>query len=76
MLCKKVFKNIGTMLMKVNAALRLVAGVMIIISLLLTHFVHPYWLYFTIFIAVNLIQSAFTRWCPMMSILKKVGLEE
>ncbi|MFT4939185.1 MAG: hypothetical protein ACI88A_002219 [Paraglaciecola sp.] len=62
--------------MKVNAALRLVAGVMILISLLLTYFVHPNWLYFTIFIAVNLIQSAFTHWCPMMTILKKSGLEE
>lgn len=62
--------------MKVNQALRLVAGVMILISLLLTYFVHPNWLYFTIFIALNLIQSAFTRWCPMMAILKKVGLEE
>ncbi|MFT5675408.1 MAG: hypothetical protein ACI808_001339 [Paraglaciecola sp.] len=62
--------------MKVNAALRLVAGVMILISLLLTYFVHPNWLYFTIFIAVNLIQSAFTHWCPMMTILKKSGLKE
>ena len=62
--------------MKVNAALRLVAGVMILISLLLTYFVHPNWMYFTIFIALNLIQSAFTHWCPMMTILKKSGLEE
>jgi hypothetical protein len=62
--------------MKINEALRLVAGVMILISLLLTYLVHPNWLYFTIFIAVNLIQSAFTRWCPMMTILKKSGLEE
>lgn len=62
--------------MKVNAALRLVAGVMILLSLALTYFVHANWLYFTIFIAVNLIQSAFTNWCPMMTILKKVGLEE
>jgi hypothetical protein len=61
--------------MKVNQALRFVAGVMILISLLLTYFVHPNWLYFTIFIALNLIQSAFTRWCPMMAILKKIGLE-
>ncbi|MFT5313409.1 MAG: hypothetical protein ACI8Z9_001899 [Paraglaciecola sp.] len=62
--------------MKVNAALRLVAGVMILVSLVLSYFVHANWLYFTIFIAVNLIQSAFTNWCPMMTILKKVGLEE
>ena len=62
--------------MKVNAALRLVAGVMILVSLLLSYFVHPNWLYFTTFIAANLIQSAFTHWCPMMTILKKTGLKE
>jgi hypothetical protein len=62
--------------MTVNAALRLVAGVMILISLLLTYFVHPDWMFFTIFIALNLIQSAFTRWCPMISILKKAGLRD
>ena len=62
--------------MKINAALRLVAGVMILLSLVLTYFVHANWLYFTIFIAVNLIQSAFSNWCPMMSILKKAGLKE
>lgn len=62
--------------MKVNAALRLVAGVMVLLSLVLTYFVNAYWLLLTIFIAVNLIQSSFTSWCPMMTILKKAGLEE
>ncbi|MFQ3234796.1 MAG: hypothetical protein ACI9C4_000347 [Paraglaciecola sp.] len=62
--------------MKVNQALRLVAGVMILLSLGLTYFVHPNWMYFTVFIALNLIQSAFTNWCPMMTILKKSGLED
>jgi hypothetical protein len=62
--------------MKVNAALRLVAGIMILLSLALTYFVHANWMYFTAFIAVNLIQSSFTNWCPMMTILKKSGLKE
>lgn len=62
--------------MKVNQALRLVAGVMILLSLGLTYFVHPNWMYFTVFIAINLIQSAFTNWCPMMTILRKSGLED
>jgi hypothetical protein len=62
--------------MKVNQALRLVAGVMILLSLGLTYFVHPNWMYFTVFIALNLIQSAFTKWCPMMTILRKSGLED
>lgn len=62
--------------MKVNDALRLIAGVMLIVSLLLTHFVHPNWVFFTLFIAMNLLQSAFTKWCPMMTILRKFGLED
>lgn len=62
--------------MRVNAALRLVAGVMILISLALTYFVHTNWVWLTVFIAVNLIQSAYTKWCPMMSILRKAGLQE
>jgi hypothetical protein len=62
--------------MNVNQALRLVAGIMILVSLVLTYFVHPNWMYFTVFIAANLIQSAFTKWCPMMTILRKLGLQD
>ncbi|WP_372766296.1 DUF2892 domain-containing protein [Pseudoalteromonas sp.] len=62
--------------MKVNDALRLIAGVMLIVSLLLTLFAHPNWVFFTLFIAINLLQSAFTKWCPMMTILRKFGLED
>lgn len=59
-----------------HQALRLIAGVMILVSLGLTVFVHPNWVFFTVFIALNLIQSAFTKWCPMITILKKAGLKE
>ncbi|TMO44993.1 YgaP family membrane protein [Pseudoalteromonas ruthenica] len=62
--------------MNISAALRLIAGVMVLISLLLAHFVDYNWLFFTVFIALNLIQSAFSGWCPMMYILKKLGMEE
>ena len=62
--------------MTINSALRLIAGVMVLISLALTHFVHPNWVFFTIFIAANLIQSSFTNWCPMITILKKAGVKE
>ncbi|MDR9425966.1 MAG: DUF2892 domain-containing protein [Marinobacter sp.] len=62
--------------MTVNEGLRLMAGVFTLISILLAHFVNPYWLLFTGFIALNLIQSAFTKWCPAMVILKKLGLKE
>jgi len=62
--------------MTVNEGLRLMAGVFTLISILLAHYVSPYWLLFTGFIALNLIQSSFTKWCPAMVILKKLGLKE
>lgn len=54
--------------------LRGIAGFFILISLVLTHFVSPYWILLTAFIGLNLFQSALTNWCPMMWILKKLGL--
>ncbi|MFT2090757.1 DUF2892 domain-containing protein [Paraglaciecola sp. 2405UD69-4] len=62
--------------MKLHAMLRLIAGVFILISLALSHWVHPNWVYLSIVIGLNLIQSAFTLWCPMISILQKLGVEE
>lgn len=61
--------------MDVNQWLRAVAGVLILLSVGLGHFVSPYWFLFTAFIGVNLLQSAFTRWCPMMSILRGLGVK-
>ena len=62
--------------MNLNEALRAIAGVFILASVALAHFVSPNWLYFTAFVGLNLLQSAFTRWCPMISILRKAGLKE
>ena len=62
--------------MTVNEALRFVAGIMILISLILTQFHSPNWMWFTAFIGVNLLQSSFTKWCLMMTILKKLGLKD
>ncbi|PKG86455.1 DUF2892 domain-containing protein [Colwellia sp. 75C3] len=61
--------------MTINEALRLVAGTMILLSLFLAVNYSQHWLWFTVFIAVNLIQSSFTKWCLMMVILKKIGLK-
>jgi hypothetical protein len=60
----------------INRYLRAIAGVFILISLALGHWVHPYWYFLTAFVGLNLFQSAFTNWCPMMSILKKAGVSE
>lgn len=50
-----------------------VAGAMVLLSLVLSQVHHPYWLYFTAFIGINLLQSAFTGFCPMAMILKAAG---
>jgi len=60
--------------MTVNRYLRIVAGLMILVTLGLGHWVHEGWYLFTAFIGLNLLQSGFTDWCPMMSILKILGV--
>lgn len=62
--------------MTINEALRLIAGIMILLSLYLAVTFSINWLWFTGFIAINLIQSAFTLWCPMITLLKKLGLPQ
>lgn len=54
--------------------LRGIAGAFILISVALGYFVSPWFLLFTAFVGANLLQSAFTNWCPMMNILKKCGV--
>ena len=56
--------------------IRLIAGTLIMGSLALGNFVHPYWYFFTAFVGLNLFQSALTRWCLMDDILRKLGVSE
>ena len=49
------------------------AGGVILITLLLAHYHSPYWLWFTAFVGANLLQSAFTGFCPLAVVLKKMG---
>lgn len=60
--------------MTLERALRGIAGLFILTSLLLAHFVNLNWLWFTAFVGFNLFQSAFTNWCPMMWVLRKFGM--
>jgi DUF2892 family protein len=62
--------------MTVERALRLMAGVMVLLSLTLTYYVSHYWVWLTVFIGLNLLQSAFTKWCPAMAIFQAMGLKE
>ena len=61
-------------MMTIERALRLLAGVMILASLALAHWVSPYWLWLTAFVGLNLLQSGFTNWCPAMAIFRMMGL--
>ena len=60
--------------MTVDRYLRMVAGFFIMASVVLGHLVSPWFFAFTAFVGLNLFQSAFTNWCPMMTILKKLGV--
>ena len=60
--------------MTMEAALRAIAGFFVLLSVALGWFVSPYWFLFSAFVGLNLLQSAFTGWCPMMAILRKAGL--
>jgi hypothetical protein len=60
--------------MTLDRYLRLVAGLFILLSVALAHFHSPDWLWFTAFIGLNLFQSAFTNWCPLVTILRKMGV--
>ena len=60
--------------MTVERSLRLIAGAFVLVSLALGVWVSPYWLLFTGFVGLNLLQSGFTNWCPMMVWTKGAGL--
>lgn len=61
-------------MMTVERTLRLVAGLFVMLTVLLAWQHSPYWLLFTAFVGLNLFQSAFTNWCPLMTILDKLGM--
>jgi hypothetical protein len=58
----------------IERALRVIAGIFILLSLALGHWFSPYWYLFTAFVGLNLLQSGFTNWCPMMTFLRKIGV--
>jgi len=60
--------------MKMEQYIRAIAGTFVLASLALGYVFSPYWHLFTAFVGLNLLQSAFTGWCPMETILQKAGL--
>lgn len=60
--------------MTVDRYLRMIAGFFVLLSIVLGQYVNPKWYWFTAFVGLNLFQSAFTNWCPMMTFLRKLGV--
>jgi len=61
--------------MGLNESLRILAGVMVILSVILTRYVDARFIWFTVFIGANLFQSGFTKWCPAMWMMQKLGFK-
>ncbi|GAB4319186.1 MAG: DUF2892 domain-containing protein [Candidatus Sumerlaeia bacterium] len=61
--------------MTVERSLRGIAGFFVLLSVALAHWHSPWWLLFTAFVGANLLQSSFTNWCPMMTLLKVAGVK-
>ena len=60
--------------MNLHRWLRMLAGSFVLASLALGYWVSPRWYFLTAFVGLNLLQSAFTNWCPMMTFLRKLGV--
>jgi hypothetical protein len=59
-----------------NKYFRVIVGTFIILSVILTVYVHQNWMWFTVFIGANMLQSAFTKWCLLEIILQKLGVKK
>jgi len=62
--------------MVINDYLRLIAGAMVLFSVILGAFVSPAFYLLALFVGLNLVQSAFTKWCPMIILLRRLGVPE
>jgi hypothetical protein len=62
--------------MKMENMIRVIAGTLVLVSLALTHYVNPNWIWFTVFVGANLLQSGITKWCLMEKILAKLGVQK
>ncbi len=72
-----LFPNYPTQefIMTADKGVRIIAGTMLLLSLALTHWVHPGFVWLSVFVGLNLIQSAFTGFCPAEKLLRRMGLK-
>jgi len=61
--------------MSLERSIMAFAGFMVLLSLALTYFVHPYFVWLTVFVGANLLQSAFTGFCPAAMVMRKLGVK-
>ncbi len=62
--------------MRLNEMIRAIAGFFVLVSVALAYWHNIAWLWFSAFVGLNLLQSAFTNWCPMITFLRKLGVKE
>lgn len=62
--------------MNVEQMVRMIGGAVVAASVLAGMYVHPGFYWFTLFVGLNLFQSAFSGWCPMMTILRRAGVRD
>ena len=62
--------------MNLDRSVMMFAGIMVLLSLILTQWHHPYWMWFTVFIGLNMIQASITGFCPVALLMKKVGIKD
>ena len=59
--------------MSLDRAVMLFAGFMVLVSVALTHWVHPAWIWLTVFVGLNLVQASITRFCPAAMLFRRLG---
>ena len=60
--------------MSLDRAVMLFAGFMVLVSVALTHWVHPAWIWLTVFVGLNLVQASITRFCPAAMLFRRLGV--
>ncbi len=61
--------------MNLDRSVFMFAGTMVLLSVVLTTWHHPYWVWFTVFIGVNMFQASITGFCPIAILMKKLGIK-
>ena len=60
--------------MSLDRAVMMFAGLMVLVSVALTHWVHPAWLWLTVFVGLNLMQASITGFCPAAMLFRRIGV--